>query len=42
MKKKNGTVKKVLSHLKEDEREYRKMIKDDAKLKKSLKSKRKK
>ena len=35
--KKDGKVKKVLSHLKEDEKEYKKMIKDDSKLKKVLK-----
>lgn len=35
----NGKVKKVLSHLKEDEKEYRGMIKDDKKLKKALKAK---
>lgn len=40
--KKNGTVRKVLSHLKEDEREYKKMIADDKKLKTALKKKKQK
>lgn len=38
---KNGKVKKVLSHLKEDSKEFKKQIKDDKKLAASLKSKRK-
>lgn len=37
MKKSNGAKAKVLKHLKEDKKEYKEMIKDDEKLKKSLK-----
>lgn len=38
MKKKAAGIKgKVLAHLKEDKKEYKDMIKDDEKLKKSLK-----
>lgn len=36
-KKSNGTVKKVLKHLKEDKKEFREQIADDKKLEKSLK-----
>ena len=39
---KNGTVKKVLSHIKKDDKEFRSQIKDDKKLAKSLKKKVKK
>lgn len=39
--KKNGTVKKVLSHLKEDKKEFKEQIRDDAKLAKQLKKKKK-
>lgn len=36
---KNGEKKKVLKHLKEDQKEFKKQIKDDVKLSKSLKKK---
>ena len=39
---KNGVVKTVLKHLKEDDKGFRKSIKDDEKLKKKLKKKGKK
>lgn len=41
--KKNGSSvkKKVIKHLKEDTKEYKEMIKDDAKLVKTLKRKKK-
>ena len=39
MKKKNGKIKKVLKHLKEDKKEFREQIRDDAKLVKQLKKK---
>jgi hypothetical protein len=42
MKKKNGKVKKVISHLKEDKKEFREHIKDDNKLIKSLKKRKRK
>lgn len=34
---KNGTTKKVLKHLKEDQKEFKKQISDDKKLTKQLK-----
>ncbi len=34
-----GAVKKVLSHIKEDKKEFKEQIKDDNKLAKQLKSK---
>jgi hypothetical protein len=37
--KKNSVVKKVLSHLKEDKKEFREQISDDTKLAKQLKGK---
>lgn len=37
MKKKNGVVKKVLEHLKEDTKEFKEGIQDDKKLTKQLK-----
>lgn len=36
---KNGLKKKVLKHLKEDTKEFKGQIKDDMKLKKSIKAK---
>lgn len=39
---KNGMKKKVLKHLKEDTKEFKEQIRDDAKLKKSLMPKKKK
>jgi len=42
MKKKNGTIKKVLKHLKEDTHEFKEQIADDKKLSKELKRKAKK
>lgn len=38
-KKKNGPIKKVLKHLKEDKKEFKEQIKDDEKLKKIIKKK---
>lgn len=40
--KNNGKVKKVLSHLKEDTKEFKEQIADDKKLKKILTKKKKK
>lgn len=40
--KKNGTIKKVISHLKEDTKEFKEQIADDKKLKKELTKKGKK
>jgi hypothetical protein len=37
--KKQGVVKKVLKHIKEDDKDFRKQIKDDKKLEKKLKGK---
>lgn len=37
MSKEKKIVKKVLSHLKEDDKEFRKQISEDEKLKKSIK-----
>lgn len=39
MKKKNGVVKKVLEHLKEDTKEFKEGIQDDKKLARQLKDK---
>lgn len=39
MKRKNGKMKKVLKHLKEDTKEFREQIADDKKLAKSIKGK---
>jgi len=41
MKKKQNVVKKVLSHLKEDKKEFKEQIADDNKLAKKLKGKKK-
>jgi hypothetical protein len=41
MKKKPNVVKKVLSHLKEDKKEFKEQIADDNKLAKKLKGKKK-
>ncbi len=41
-KAKNGKIKKVISHLREDKKEFREQIKDDTKLMKSLKKGKKK